>query len=367
VITANVCTFELYRRTFYSDRNLIEQDYLSYYTAASLPRHQLYDINEQREFQTALLGEPYRVPAGVLLFNHPPFLVPIIRLLVTKDYTSSYRRWAAVLCLLCLLCGVGVYFNMHDAGHQPLICFLSASTALLFYPLYRSVEIGTDTALALLGTTFWMLFVLRGNDLLAGLALALTCVKPHLALVLGAATFGFSRSAFKWFVVGSLALTVLSISYVGAKGVMDLLYNLKLSTNGEALGVVYGRQYNFMGILARCNISSTIVRIAGWSAFAIAIGVTAFGSLYHKNESWLGVVALASIFFSPNLHFHDLALLVLPITMVARQIKSYTVSLIFLPLSPVPILFAGWTIAGYTMTGLSALALSRTRKSICPQ
>jgi hypothetical protein len=156
----------------------------------------MYDIDQQRNVQIGLLGKPYGVPAGVLLFNHPPFLVPIVSVLSNGNYVDSYRRWAAVLFAIALICSWIVYLLLREAGHTATISGLAAFTSLLFYPSYRSIEIGTDTIVALLGVLLWGLFLIKEKERAAGLALSLTVIKPHLALVLAAVTLARSRRAF---------------------------------------------------------------------------------------------------------------------------------------------------------------------------
>lgn len=359
ITAANLFILQLYWKTLVSDRNLLEQDFLGYYTAASLPRSSMYDINRQRDLQTNLLGKPYGVPAGVLLFNHPPFLVPIVKLLVSADYVESYRRWATVLFVVASACAVIIYFLLRDAGHNVLISGLSAFTALLFYPSYRSIEIGTDTIVALLGVLLWALFLIRKKESAAGLALSLTVIKPHLALVLAAATLARTRRGFLAFVIGGAVITAFSIFYVGTKGVHDLVENIKFSADGEALGVFFLKQYNFMGLLARFAISKAVVTIAGWFAFFLVIVLLA---LYRRSiaiDLWVALAVCVAIFFSPNLHFHDIALLLLPMTIVARRVKQEVVPLTFFPLSPLLILAVGLTVASYSMQAITAAVIGR--------
>ena len=356
IAASNIFIFQLYCKTVIADRNLLEQDFLGYYTAASLPRTSIYDINRQRELQTSLLGKPYGVPAGVLLFNHPPFLVPVVRLLNNGNYFESYQRWAALLFAISVACSVIIYLWLRDAGHTVLVSTLSAFTALLFYPSYRSIEIGTDTSVALLAVLLWAFFLIKDKDRAAGLALSLTLIKPHLAIILGAATLARSRRAFLMFLTGGVVLTSVSMFYVGLKGILDLVQNIKFSANGEALGVFFVKQYSFMGLLARLGMSRTVVAMVGWLAFGLIVVLV---SVYRttSSETWIGVVLLLAVFFAPNLHFHDLALLLLPMTLIARRVRGQPAALIFFPLSPLLILAVGLTVASYSMQVIAAVVL----------
>jgi len=364
IAASNLFVLQLYWKTVIADRNLLDQDFLGYYTAASLPPSMIYDINQQRNVQTNLLGQPYGVPAGVLLFNHPPFLVPIVRLLANGNYVESYRRWAALLFAISLACSVIIYLLLRDVGHTAAFSGLSAFTALLFYPSYRSIEIGTDTTVALLGVLLWALFLIKQKERAAGLALSLTLIKPHLALILAAATLARTRRGFLTFLLGGAVITAFSIYYVGTEGVFDLIENIKFSADGEALGVFFVKQYNFMGLLARLGISKALVTVAGWLAFFLVIVLVAVYRRAIALDLWLALTVSLAIFVAPNLHFHDLALLLLPMTVIARQMRGQLAPFVFLPLSPILILGVGLTIAGYSMQALAVLLAFYTERRI---
>jgi hypothetical protein len=246
---------------------------------------------------------------------------------------------------------------MRDAGHSASISALSAFTALVFYPLYRSIEIGTDTAFAVLGVLLWAFFLIKSKDRAAGIALSITVIKPHLAIILAAAMFAVSRRGFLMFLLGGTIITIFSVIYVGGKGTFDLVQNIRLSADGEALGVYFVRQYSFLGLLARVGFSKRFVTAVGWLLFWL---VTALVALWRRKapvDRWIGFALLSAVFFAPNLHFHDLALLLLPMTLIARTVKTDLAALVFFPLSPVVILAAGLTLAGYCMQAVAATAL----------
>jgi len=361
ILAANISMLDNYRRAVPQDRTLMVQDFLGYYTAAKLPRHEMYDIDRQKEVQTALLGKPYDLPSKVLLFNHPPVLIPLVNLISTDDYLKSYWRWAVVLSTICLLCAGAVYLLLRDAGQPTSTASLAAFTALLFYPLYRSVQAGQDTPFVLVGALIWALCLTRKRDGAAGLALALTIIKPQLAIPLAAATFAASRRSFAWFAAAAAGLTALSVLYVGAGGALTLVEDIRLSADGEAFGVFFTRQYNFAGLLARLGAGKTVAGVAGWCAFAAAVVCLALRRRGASDPPRLGLAVIVSIFFSPNLHFHDIALLLLPMAMLARGLKARYAPLVFVPLSPVIILAVGWTLAAYCMQAAYAFALARCK------
>jgi len=81
-------------------------------------------------------------------------------------------------------------------------------------------------------------------------------------------------------------------------------------------------------------------------------------------DLWLALTVSLAIFVAPNLHFHDLALLLLPMTVIARQMRGQLAPFVFLPLSPILILGVGLTIAGYSMQALAVLLAFYTERRI---
>jgi len=111
-----------------------------------------------------------------------------------------------------------------------------------------------------------------------------------------------------------------------------------------------------MGLLARLGMSRTVVAMVGWLAFGLIVVLV---SVYRttSSETWIGVVLLLAVFFAPNLHFHDLALLLLPMTLIARRVRGQLAPLIFFPLSPLLILAVGLTVASYSIQVIAAVVL----------
>lgn len=120
----------------------------------------------------------------------------------------------------------------------------------------------------------------------------------------------------------------------------------------------FTRQYNFAGLLARLGLGKTVAGTVGWCAFIVASTCLALRRRGSSIPMQLAYAVIVSIFFSPNLHFHDIALLLLPMTVFACGLKDWYVSLALMPLSPVIILAVGWTFAAYCLQVIYAFALT---------
>ncbi|MGB9633923.1 MAG: hypothetical protein ACPL8I_11380, partial [Chloroflexaceae bacterium] len=186
-----------------ADPRLHGVDFLIFYTAGRLantaPLSELYDPDRQRAVQHALVGSTF-FANGLLPFNHPPFLAPILGLCVDDDYRASYLRWAGMMTVVAtiaalILARVSLQERaLADPAPDPSRrAWQSASGEallvlvglLIFYPTFISLLKGQDTALILLGMAGWMAALRARQPLLAGLALGLTVIKPHLTLALG--------------------------------------------------------------------------------------------------------------------------------------------------------------------------------------
>jgi hypothetical protein len=70
--------------------------------AQTLRLSQLYDLDLQRAVHVPSVGRNV-VQDGLLPFNHPPLLAPLLGLLVSDAYGAAYVRWALLLTALISL------------------------------------------------------------------------------------------------------------------------------------------------------------------------------------------------------------------------------------------------------------------------
>ncbi len=102
--------------------------------------------------------------------------VPLLHLLVNDDFAASYLRWTALLWFAAFVCALLIFRMTGDI----VLAFVAGS----FYPLFTSVLQGHDTVFLLLGGLLCAHLLSLRKDLLAGIALSLTTLKPHLAIFL---------------------------------------------------------------------------------------------------------------------------------------------------------------------------------------
>ena len=83
-------------------------DFVAFYTAGRVAQENgfanAYDIALQREIQKKTVGFPLGT-GQVLLYNHVPYLIPVLWVLVSQSYVASFVRW------LLLLIGLYAWFD----------------------------------------------------------------------------------------------------------------------------------------------------------------------------------------------------------------------------------------------------------------
>lgn len=238
-------------------------------------------------------------------FNHTPVLLPLISVITTEDYSTSYRRWCFILVIVLTLTVLPAYRLSED---------LDASLqAILFFPIFISVTQGQDTAFMLLGVFIWALLLKNKHDFWAGAALTLTVIKPQIALLFGL-PLAFARPrAFLGFVVGGVSAVAFSLWLVGITGFKGLIEIARISATGKTFGVNHSDMYSAVGIFSRAGISPYWI----WPVFVLAIiGLSVLWRKYGTTIHTLSLGILIIILAAPHLLLHDIAPLVIPVYLV---------------------------------------------------
>lgn len=352
--------------------NVEGADFISLYSAgriaASGQYSLLYDLPTQMEVQGLLLGRS--IQSGQFLsFYHPPLLVPILRIICTENYLSSYLRWLGVL--VCILVAVAILINQLLKAirwkNSERVIFITA--CMLFYPTFISVLKGQDTALLLLGGMLWMYGLFMEKDPLAGLGLAMLVIRPQIALVLAIPFLFKRRRVWWWFCACALALAIYSFILVGLKGTQGFIHLTFLSAGGEGYGINLNAMFNLIGMLVRIfpHADLGFVQNFSWIFYLSAIiGLSILWGHVSKIELWHLVLASSiSVFISPHLHYHDLSFLLLPILGASLTIaprfqpgRSRIILAVLPVVCSLALLFADlWDPARFTIPYLLMLAL----------
>lgn len=153
-------------------------DLLEYWAAAKLIENSEnpYDPAKIEEIQKAepTTGETLKNP--ILMWN-PPFVIPVIKPLGELNFQEARVAWLAVtftclfISILCIFVGNR---NINNLSWKPVVALIS------FFPIVSILQFGQISWILILGLTICGHFINRYQGLLAGLALSLCLIKPHL-------------------------------------------------------------------------------------------------------------------------------------------------------------------------------------------
>lgn len=295
-------------------------DFLTFYSVGRVAReyglNRVYDLSLEAAAQAQAAG----ISLGsqqILPPNHPPFLYPILGLLAGLKYRAAYFSYALLLVLLIVACLPALYRVFQHNGWSPFQARIALIGVLLFEPLFISVLKGQDSALLLLGGLLWFSGLTRNNDRLAGLGLSLTLIRPQIAIMLAVPFVFQRRKIFGWFFAGAAALGFYSFLQIGWTGLLDYFHILTVTAGGEGYGLAETAMFNFTGLLLRIapQLDIEIVHTIGWGLFATALAglFVLWGRSKSIGYRHIALAVTLSLFVAPHLHYHDLALLAVPL------------------------------------------------------
>jgi hypothetical protein len=298
-------------------------DFISFYTAARIAQEKglssVYNASLQHDLMQEIMGKS--LPADQFLpYNHMPYLVPFLELLVSANYVASFQRWVLVMLLVyavsCLLLWKTTFPAEKNSGTALL-------GMLIFLPFVFSLFLGQDTALLFAGIVFWYLGWMKNRPGLIAAGLALVTLRPHLALALSLPLFVKNRQAGWRFLAIVIPLALLSIFLIGKQGTVEFVHLLFLSAQGNAYGMNQHTMPNLLGLLWRLfpQGEPTLIHSISWLAYLAGTGILIF--LWHRaqsiSESLIGISIIIVLFTAPHLRFHDLTLLILPLLFVLKS------------------------------------------------
>jgi hypothetical protein len=299
-------------------------DFIHFYSAGRVAQRygisHVYNLELQQEVEEEQVGFDL-APGQVLPFNHLPFLIPILEGLMSENYVASFYRWDFLMSALFVL-GIGILSqSLKQTGLDRNSILVAAVGGFLFLPVFVSLQNGQDTALVFLGTAIWVYGLFSGRDMFAGVGLSLTTARPHIALMLAIPMLICYRKVFLGFLFGTGVLAVFSVLLLGVDGTKEFINILILTAGGNWYGTHQEAMLNLIGLLLRTlPLEANTIRLIGWIFYGIAIIVLCM--LWSRKgdlqDGRLGLTVTLAVFAVPHLHFHDLALLLIPIYELIR-------------------------------------------------
>jgi len=320
-------------------------DFIAFYSAGIVAKEQgfsrVYDVEAQQAVEEKIVGFPL-VQGQVLLFNHLPFLLPMLYTVMSENYVGSFYIWFLLLLIFNYSAILILARYLKNSGTDQRMIFLMSISTFLFLPLFFSLMNGQDTAILFLGIALWVYGLTSGREMLSGIGLSLTTVRPHISLLIAIPMLFSHRRIFLNYLVSTGGLAAFSVLILGVAGTRKFIEILMISAAGQWHGMKEEAMFNFIGLLTRTlpSVDREVLRALGWGVFALGIVVLSFLWAKNKNGTLLiGLTTIIALFTSPHLHFHDLTLLLIPLYefIELRVLKASTaivlpvaVSLLFL-------------------------------------
>jgi hypothetical protein len=291
------------------------QNFTIFYAAAVMVRRgqsdDLYDLSAQYRTQQEFAPK-VDIRQAALPYNHPPFEALLFLPFTRLSYLSAYLLWNALNGIMVALSLALLRKHFVEIGRLGLAFLVLASTA--FVPVTSGIIQGQDSMLLLFLFVVAFSAMEKGNDVIAGAALAAGLFKFNLVVpfvfVLGAKRprllIGFAPVAA--LLVGtSLAM----VGWRGAVGYVQFL--LRLENSGAGGAIVAADMPNLRGMIAtvagaRHGASLMPLTIA-CSAVAIAIAWWRMGRMRDSVRFAFVLATATAILVSYHTLTYDLSLL----------------------------------------------------------
>lgn len=314
-------------------------DFIAFYAVGRIAQEYgysaAYQIDLQHTIEQTVVGFNL-AKDQVLLYNHVPYLIPLLKHLIGNNYISSFARWAVAM-LGIYIAGSVLFLNSLFPTKKNKIYGTLLIGMLTFYPFFVSFLLGQDTALLFLGTAFWCVGVLKKNVWLAATGLSLTTIRPHICLTLAIPLFFTYRKVFWRFLIIAGFLALISILMLGKGGAFGFINLLIISAKGTWYGMSESAMLNLTGLLLRTIpfIEPGLIHIISWVGYLAGICLVSILWIRAKefDNRLLGLSIIIALFFAPHLHYHDLTLLIIPLVF-AVMLPALSISSERLALAP---------------------------------
>jgi hypothetical protein len=299
-------------------------DYPAFYGAGRMAREgawdRLYELQEQVAVQEDLHPEGEQVAR---LFAYPPQVALAYQPFAALDYHWSYLVHTLMMGMLLWLAILMARPMIPWLAGREL---LALSFALVFWPMYRAITGGSNTALTVfLVIAVWRL-VHEDRQFAAGILLALLLYKPQFALPLGGLfLLGRYSRLIAGAVVGAVAFFALGAYLQGIGWVWRWLSSasefgkLDADLNGHS-------SISFLGFLQNAiGVDSVVAGTLGWllaaltaAALAWMWGLKRTVPLGHK----IALTMPGILLLSPHAMSHDGAVVLITTAIVVSAVGT---------------------------------------------
>jgi hypothetical protein len=258
---------------------------------------------------------PAAEPHSYLYFPYPPFVALPYALLALLPFAWAYAiHVGAMAACLAGAARVAAEALAVPAGSRNLLLAVGVS----FYPLFRAVSGGQNTALSLLVIVAALALIERRRDTLAGLVLGVLWFKPQLALTFAGlwvierrprAVLGALATGALLYAAGAALAGPAWPAWWWREGVV--------SFDGRDQMVNAANSVGFLGIAEAVFGTGTVPALVAWMTFTgLSAGILAVMAFRGESSTiWeRGAAAAAGcVLLSPHAMYYDAGLVALPL------------------------------------------------------
>ncbi|MBX9940169.1 MAG: DUF2029 domain-containing protein [Candidatus Obscuribacterales bacterium] len=342
VISQFLTFFLLYRAAvnihwYFSGPRLDLTDFSQFYQAGQLivskQAHQVYNPDVQEAWCLGLIYP--HIPVKGLFYNQSvPFLYLFCIPYGFLPYNVAYIAWCLSTGLMSILAlALLLHQSTQDLKNRGLdsrgfICLFLAMTYSSI-PAYLTVWHGQTTFLMVTCMALSMYFLLRGKEILCGVWLALSTVKPQYILLPMVSLLGLNqRKAFIALFLTEAALFALAGCFMGFDNILHYpLTLISAESSSRFVGVNPHVMASLRGLLSASMTHNhkLAMLITVLALFASLIPVMILGRKFVtaqfyelKRNFYLAFVYMLALVLSPHTHYFDCLLVAVPAALTIK-------------------------------------------------
>jgi hypothetical protein len=300
-------------------------DYPAFYGAGRIIAqgnwHNLFDLEEQFKIQKSLYPGEDNV---FMPFPYPPFVAVAYYPLSLIPYRLSYILHTMIMVAAIFLIVFLLYPIHVQIRHNYLFfaCFI-----LSFYPMFRAILGGQNTAITLLLIVLSWRMAIAQKDLLAGIILGLLLFKPQFGLLI----ICFYVLSGRWLVGAGSLCTAFVLYGIGASisGPMWIAnwYQFTIWLSQADAAINYDKAVSWFGFCqAIFGWSNHIAFIIGW-AMSLATGIIVSfvwltGARRADLTAQAAIGTAALLLIPPHVNYYDVSLALFTCLAIVGNVKK---------------------------------------------
>lgn len=320
LLTIQIVWYTIFTVSYIRKGQVEGSDFRWFYSVGKVSRQYgsgaVYDLELAAIAQAQVAGTTVG-EERILLPNHPPFVYPVMALLADLNFRQAYNCYFLGVWIFTAAIMSTLYLILRKRDWPKLDAFLLLCSVLLFEPFFISVLKGQDTYILLIGGLFLLFSFVGKKDWLAGVGLGLMLIRPQIALILAIPFLFRKQKVWWWFLATAALLGIYSFIQIGWSGIRDYIVVLGLSTGVEGFGWDEVGMFDAVGLIMRMipALDIDIIHVIGWIFYlASMVGLSILWNSSKTIQQWhLSLAVTLSLFATPHLHYHDLALLAVPL------------------------------------------------------